>query len=173
MALRRGRAQRDLVATLQDEWLQRFGGDAIDRLRAALVSVVNRLPIELPHHVTGYGEGDPERHGRRLPCRAARTALGFRRTARNGPSSCAKPAATPGTLPLPALLSQGVSSLRDRLRPRALGRLEPNVELPALCRRRRHPARAGIESRRGVRQRQDAARAAPRRRCRTGPAKQT
>ena len=48
-----------LVDQVQNDWRQRFVNDCIDRLRDALASVVNRLPVELPHYPTGYGAGDP------------------------------------------------------------------------------------------------------------------
>ncbi|MCY3621683.1 MAG: hypothetical protein OXH68_08210 [Gammaproteobacteria bacterium] len=58
-----GRVARDaaarLVDTVQEDWRQRFGNDGIVQLRDALSSVVDRLPVELPHYATGYGAGDP------------------------------------------------------------------------------------------------------------------
>ncbi len=117
-AAARARAE-SLVATLQDEWRQRFGGDAIDRLRAALTSVANRLPIELPHHVTGYGEGDPSVTGGdyhaeqpgppRIPAHGQEWPVVLREIGGD-----------PGALPLPALLSQVLAAFaidydRERL----------------------------------------------------------
>ena len=58
-----GEAGRESAATLvesvQADWRQHFGNDAIDRLRDTLTTVVDRLPVELPHYPTGYGAGDP------------------------------------------------------------------------------------------------------------------
>ena len=117
-AAARAGAER-LVATLQDEWRQRFGDDAIDRLRDALASVVNRLPIELPHHVTGYGEGDPSVTGGdyhaeqpgppRIPAHGQEWPVVLRETGSDA-----------GALPLPALLSQVLAAFaidydRERL----------------------------------------------------------
>ena len=114
----RARAE-SLVATLQDEWRQRFGDDAIDGLRAALTSVVNRLPIELPHHVTGYGEGDPSVTGGdyhaeqpgppRIPAHGQEWPVVLREAGSDA-----------GNLPLPALLSQVLAAFaidydRERL----------------------------------------------------------
>ena len=45
--------------TVQADWRQRFGNDAVDQLRDALSTIVDRLPVELPHYPTGYGAGDP------------------------------------------------------------------------------------------------------------------
>ena len=94
-----------LVATVQDDWRQRFGDDAIDRLRDALASVVDRLPIELPHHVTGYGEGDPSVTGGDFHPEQA----GPPRIPAHGqewPVVLREPGTDAGDLPLPALLSQ-------------------------------------------------------------------
>ena len=117
-AAARARAQ-SLVATLQDEWRHRFGADAIDRLRDALASVVNRLPIELPHHVTGYGEGDPSVTGGdfhaeqpgppRIPAHGQEWPVVLREAGSDAQ-----------TLPLPALLSQALAAFaidydRERL----------------------------------------------------------
>ncbi|MCY3812260.1 MAG: hypothetical protein OXH15_10740 [Gammaproteobacteria bacterium] len=117
-AAARTRAE-SLVATLQDDWRQRFGGAAIDRLREALASVVNRLPIELPHYVTGYGEGDPSVTGGdyhaeqagppRIPAHGQEWPVVLRETGSDA-----------GDLPLPALLSQVLAAFaidydRERL----------------------------------------------------------
>ena len=57
MAARNAAAR--LVDTVQEDWRQRFGNDGIVQLREALSWVVDRLPVELPYCVTGYGAGDP------------------------------------------------------------------------------------------------------------------
>lgn len=117
-AAARARAER-LVGTLQGDWRQRFGDDAIDGLRDALSSVVDRLPIELPHHVTGYGEGDPSVTGGdyhaeqagppRIPAHGQEWPVVLRETGSDA-----------GALPLPALLSQALAAFaidydRERL----------------------------------------------------------
>lgn len=48
-----------LVDTVQADWRERFGNGAVDRLRDALSTVVDRLPVELPHYPAGYGAADP------------------------------------------------------------------------------------------------------------------
>ena len=48
-----------LVDTVQADWRQRFGNATIDQLRDALSTVVDRLPVELPHYPAGYGAADP------------------------------------------------------------------------------------------------------------------
>ena len=48
-----------LVDSVQAIWRQRFGNDAVHRLRDALSTVVDRLPVELPHYPVGYGAADP------------------------------------------------------------------------------------------------------------------
>jgi len=54
-----GASAAALVEAVQADWRQRFGNDAIDRLRDALSTVVDRLPVELPHYPAGYGAADP------------------------------------------------------------------------------------------------------------------
>ena len=108
-----------LVTSLQDDWRERFGDDAIDRLREALASIVNRLPIELPHHVTGYGEGDPSVTGGDFHPEQA----GPPRIPAHGqewPVVLREPGSDAGNLPLPALLSQVLAAFaidydRERL----------------------------------------------------------
>lgn len=117
-AAARARAE-SLVAALHDDWRQRFGDDVIDRLGEALASVVNRLPIELPHHVTGYGEGDPSVTGGdyhpeqagppRIPAHGQEWPVVLRETGSDA-----------SNLPLPALLSQVLAAFaidydRERL----------------------------------------------------------
>ena len=103
-----GRAARNaaarLVDTVQEDWRQRFGNDGIARLRDALSSVVDRLPVELPHYVTGYGAGDPSVTGGdyvpedpgppRIPAHG-----------QDWPVVVREPGNASGDLPLPALLS--------------------------------------------------------------------
>ena len=108
-----------LVASLQDDWRRRFGENAVDRLRDALASVANRLPIELPHHVTGYGEGDPSVTGGDYHAEQA----GPPRIPAHGqewPVVLREPGSDAGDLPLPALLSQVLAAFaidydRERL----------------------------------------------------------
>ncbi|MCY4011623.1 MAG: hypothetical protein OXG82_02790 [Gammaproteobacteria bacterium] len=117
-AAARARAEA-LVETLQHDWRQRFGDGAIDRLRDALAGVVDRLPIELPHHVTGYGEGDPSVTGGdyhaeqpgppRIPAHGQEWPVVLR-----------EPGSDARALPLPALLSQVLAAFaidydRERL----------------------------------------------------------
>lgn len=114
----RARAE-GLVVSLQDDWRKRFGDDAIDRLRGALSSIVNRLPIELPHHVTGYGDGDPSVTGGdyhaedpgppRIPAHGQEWPVVLREAGSDARN-----------LPLPALLSQVLAAFaidydRERL----------------------------------------------------------
>ncbi len=104
-----GRAARNgagrLVDTVQEDWRQRFGNDGIVRLREALSSVVDRIPVELPHYITGYGAGDPSVTGGdyvledpgppRIPAHG-----------QDWPVVIRKPGSTAADLPLPALLAQ-------------------------------------------------------------------
>lgn len=94
-----------LVDSVQAVWRQRFGNDAIDRLRDALSAVVDRLPVELPHYPTGYGAADPSVTGGdyvpedpgppRVPAHG-----------QDWPVVLRKPGRDTRRLPLPALLSQ-------------------------------------------------------------------
>ena len=94
-----------LVDTVQADWRQRFGNDAIDGLRDALSTVVDRLPVELPHYPAGYGAGDPSVTGGgyvpedpgppRIPAHG-----------QDWPVVLREPGSDAGHLPLPALLSQ-------------------------------------------------------------------
>ena len=108
-----------LVDTVQEDWRQRFGNDGIVRLREALSSVVDRLPVELPHHVTGYGAGDPSVTGGDYvledpgPPRIPGHGLDW-------PVVIREPGNMAGDLPLPALLSQVLAAFaidyeRERL----------------------------------------------------------
>ncbi|MYD98782.1 MAG: hypothetical protein F4X98_15540 [Gammaproteobacteria bacterium] len=108
-----------LVDTVQEDWRQRCGDDAIVQLREALSSIVDRLPIELPHHVTGYGAGDPSVTGGdyvledpgppRIPAHG-----------QDWPVVIREPGSTTADLPMPALLSQVLAAFaidyeRERL----------------------------------------------------------
>ena len=94
-----------LVDTVQADWRQRFGNDAIDRLRDALSTAVDQLPVELPHYPTGYGAADPSVTGGdfvpedpgppRIPAHG-----------QDWPVVLRKPGGDTRHLPLPALLSQ-------------------------------------------------------------------
>ena len=108
-----GRAARasgaDRVDTVEDYWRQRFGADSVAGLRAALANVVARIPVELPHRVTGYGAGDPSVTGGdyvaeqpgppRIPAHGQDWPVVLRPSGR--------PAAD---LPLPALLAQALAA---------------------------------------------------------------
>ena len=113
------KAAARLVDTVQEDWRQRFGSDRTIQLRDALSSVVDRLPVELPHHVTGYGAGDPSVTGGdyvledpgppRIPAHG-----------QDWPVVIRKPSSTSTDLPLPALLSQALAAFaidyeRERL----------------------------------------------------------
>ena len=108
-----------LVDTVQEDWRQRFGNDDIVRLRDALASVVDRLPVELPHYVTGYGAADSSVTGGdyvaedpgppRIPAHG-----------QDWPVVMRNPDGVAGNLPLPALLSQvlaafAIDYVRERL----------------------------------------------------------
>lgn len=65
------------VAAMEDEWRSRFGS-ALDELRDALVEVVSRFDLELPHYPQSYGPADGSitggvsgRWGRPHACRKA------------------------------------------------------------------------------------------------------
>ena len=93
------------VDTVQADWRERFGNDAVDRLRDALSTVVDRLPVELPHHPAGYGAADPSVTGGdyvpenpgppRIPAHG-----------QDWPVVLREPGSDTRHLPLPALLSQ-------------------------------------------------------------------
>jgi DNA-binding MarR family transcriptional regulator len=48
---------RTLDTVIEDRWRERFGDDAINRLREALSAIVNQIDVELPHGlpILGYG----------------------------------------------------------------------------------------------------------------------
>ncbi|MYA16803.1 MAG: hypothetical protein F4Z28_08565 [Gammaproteobacteria bacterium] len=108
-----------LVDTVQEDWRQRFSNAGIVRLHEALSRVVDRLPVELPHHVTGYGAGDPSVTGGdyvledpgppRIPAHG-----------QDWPVVIREPGSAARHLPLPALLSQVLAAFaidyeRERL----------------------------------------------------------
>ncbi|MDE0190079.1 MAG: hypothetical protein OXQ90_01875 [Gammaproteobacteria bacterium] len=108
-----------LIDTVQADWRQRFGNNGIVQLREGLSSVVDRLPVELPHYVTGYGAGDPSVTGGdyvledpgppRLPAHG-----------QDWPVVIREPGSAVADLPLPALLSQVLAAFaidyeRERL----------------------------------------------------------
>ena len=94
-----------VVDSVQADWQQRFGDDAIDRLGDALSTVVDRLPVKLPHYPAGYGAADPSVTGGgyvpedpgppRIPAHG-----------QDWPVVLRKPGRDTRQLPLPALLSQ-------------------------------------------------------------------
>ena len=98
-----------LVDTVQADWRQHFGNDAIDRLRDALSTVVDRLPVELPHYPAGYGAADPSVTGGnyipedpgppRIPAHGQDWPVVLREPGRNARH-----------LPLVALLSQALAA---------------------------------------------------------------
>lgn len=117
------RAAARLVDTVQEDWRQRFGNDDIARLRDALSSVVDRLPIELPQYVTGYGAGDPSVTGGdfvledpgppRIPAHG-----------QDWPVVVREPDSVAGDLPLPALLSQVLAAFAIDYERERLGHLQ-------------------------------------------------
>ena len=52
------RAGRERVAAMESRWEQRFGGDAVARLRDALAGIAAGQDLELPHYLVGYGIAD-------------------------------------------------------------------------------------------------------------------
>lgn len=116
-------AAAHLVDTVQEDWRQRFGNDDIVRLRDVLVSVVDRLPVELPHYVTGYGAADssvtggdyvPEDPGPpRIPAHG-----------QDWPVVMRKRDSVAADLPLPALLSQVLAAFAIDYERERLGHLQ-------------------------------------------------
>ena len=112
-----------LVKTVEDGWRGRFGGESVDRLRLALASVVDRLPIELPHYLTGYGAGDPSITGGdylpeqpgppRIPAHGQDWPVVLRAEGGNA-----------GQLPLPALLSEVLAAFSIDYERERLGSLQ-------------------------------------------------
>ena len=98
-----------LVDTVQADWRERFGNDAVDRLRDALSTIVDRLPVELPHYPAGYGAADPSVTGGdyvpedpgplRIPAHG-----------QDWPVVLREPDSVTRRLPLPALLSQALAA---------------------------------------------------------------
>ena len=52
------RAGRERVAATESRWQQRFGSDAVVRLRDALARIAAGQDLELPHYLVGYGIAD-------------------------------------------------------------------------------------------------------------------
>ena len=108
-----------LVDTVQEDWRQQVGNDAVGRLRDALASVVDRLVIELPHYVVGYGAADASVTGGDYVAED----LGPPRIPAHGkdwPVVLREPGSTAAEAPLPALLSQVLAAFaidydRERL----------------------------------------------------------
>lgn len=113
-----------LVEEVEERWRERFGDDVIGALREALSSIVDRLPVELPHHVTGYGASDPSVTGGdyvledpgppRVPAHGQEWPVVLRDS---GHSS--------RDLPLPALLSQALAAYAIDYEGERLGGLQP------------------------------------------------
>ena len=116
-------AAAHLVDTVQEDWRQRFGNDDIVRLRDALAAVVDRLPVELPHYVTGYGAADSSVTGGdyvaedpgppRIPAHG-----------QDWPVVMRKPDRLATDLPLPALLSQVLAAFALDYERERLGHLQ-------------------------------------------------
>ena len=112
-----------LAADIEESWRQRFGNGVIDPLREALSSVVDRLPFELPHYVTGYGAGDPSVTGGdyipedpgppRIPAHG-----------QDWPVVLREPGSTSRDLPLPALLSEALAAFAIDYQRERLGSLQ-------------------------------------------------
>ena len=93
------------VDRVENDWRQRFSAGAVDQLRNALSTVVDRLPVELPHYPAGYGAADrsvtgghyvPEDPGPpRIPAHG-----------QDWPVVLREPGSDTRHLPVPALLSQ-------------------------------------------------------------------
>ena len=111
-----------LVDTVHEDWRRRFGIDCIVQLREALSWVVDRLPVELPHYVTGYGAGDPSVTGGdyvledpgppRVPAHG-----------QDWPVVIREPGSAAAALPLPALLSQVLAAFAIDYERERLGQL--------------------------------------------------
>jgi hypothetical protein len=105
--LRMQSAGRDRIQAVQIAWQRQLGQTAFDRLRTGLEALVHRLPLELPHYPTGYGQGDPRPTGGGY---VAATA-GPPRVPGHGeewPVVPRRPDGVPAP-PMPALLSQALT----------------------------------------------------------------
>ena len=95
----------------------------IDQLRDALSSVVDRLPIDLPHYVTGYGAGDPSvtdgDHILEDPGPPSIPAHG-----QDWPVVLREPGSTSRELPLSALLSEALAAFAIDYQRERLGGLQ-------------------------------------------------
>jgi DNA-binding MarR family transcriptional regulator len=77
------RIWRELFATIENRWCERFGTEAIARLRAALENFVDAIGNDLPEYlpILGYGlasggrEGEPRRSAPPPPARGERSRL--------------------------------------------------------------------------------------------------
>ena len=112
-----------LVKTVEDGWRGRFGGESVDRLRLALASVVDRLPIELPHYLTGYGAGDPSiTGGDYLPEQPGPPRIPAH--GQDWPVVLREEGDDAGQLPLPALLSEVLAAFSVDYERERLGSLQ-------------------------------------------------
>ncbi len=119
-----GAAAAGLVDDVEGRWRERFGDDVLGPLRDALSSIVDRLPVEMPHHVTGYGASDPSVTGGdyvledpgppKIPAHGQEWPVVLRDA---GDSS--------RDLPLPALLSQALAAFAIDYERERLGGLQP------------------------------------------------
>jgi DNA-binding MarR family transcriptional regulator len=57
------RAGLETIAAVEARWREVLGADRMTTVREPLQALVGRLPLELPHYPTGYGQGDPRPTG--------------------------------------------------------------------------------------------------------------
>jgi DNA-binding MarR family transcriptional regulator len=103
-------AGRTHVHSVEARWRQHLGTETMSRLRDALQSLVQQLPLELSHHPTGYGPGDPRPTGGQ----SVAVQPGPPRIPAHGqewPVVLRGRGDTVSALSLPALLSQALTAL--------------------------------------------------------------
>lgn len=102
----RGRRRQ---TTTERDWESRFGSKRIQDLRSALVSIVGRLDVELPHHIASYGQGDPSiTGGGYIPAESGPPRIPGH--GREWPVVRRKGGVSVAELPLTALLSQTLAA---------------------------------------------------------------